>query len=137
VIVLANLNALGYMAQDLAFKMVTLAHGGTVTLPSERKEISASTEALTKYVGTYNITPYIGAYGLTQMKTFVITIENDHLVAQETNQPKIQLLPESETQFFGKIPDIQIHFYNDKQGNISHFELRQDGEVSIAMKLNG
>lgn len=134
VIVLANLNALGYIAQNLAFKLVTLAHGGKVTLPSERTEISMSTETLTQYVGTYNTAPYVGGYSLTNTKTFVITLENDHLVAQETNQPKIQLFAESETQFFGKIPDIQIHFY--KAGTKYHFELWQDGEVLIATKTN-
>lgn len=114
--------------------MATLAHGGKVTLPSERTEISMSTETLTQYVGTYNTAPYVGGYSLTNTKTFVITYENDHLVAQETNQPKIQLFAESETQFFGKIPDIQIHFYKD--GTKYHFELWQDGESLIATKTN-
>ncbi len=133
VIVLANLNALGYVAQDLALKMVTLAHGKTVTLPSERKEINVSSETLANYVGTYNVAPYVGPYGLTPLKQLVISLENGFLVTQETNQPKTQLFPESETQFFGKIPDIQINFFKNKQGQISHLELHQDGEISTGI----
>ncbi|HCU6011433.1 TPA: serine hydrolase [Legionella pneumophila] len=133
VIVLANLNALGYVAQDLALKMVALAHGKTVTLPSERKEINVSSETLAKYVGTFNIEPYVGAYGLTSLKQLIISLENGYLVAQETNQPKTQLFPESETNFFGKIPDIQINFFKNKQGQISHLKLHQDGETSTGI----
>lgn len=133
VIVLANLNALGYVAQDLALKMVALAHGKTVTLPSERKEINVSSETLAQYVGTYKIDPYVGAYGLTSLKQLIISLENGYLVAQETNQPKTQLFPESETNFFGKIPDIQINFFKNKQGQISHLELHQDGETSTGI----
>jgi len=38
VIVLANLNGIGFVPGDLATKLVTIAHGKPVILPSERKE---------------------------------------------------------------------------------------------------
>jgi CubicO group peptidase (beta-lactamase class C family) len=132
VVVLANLNALGYVAQDVAFKMVTLARGQTVILPSERKTVTLSSEILSKYVGTYNIEPYVGGYGLTPLKQLVISLENEALMVQETNQAKIQLFPESETKFFGKIPDIQITFFYDNPGKISLL-LHQDGEDSTGV----
>lgn len=134
VIVLANLNALGYVAQDLCLKLVSLAHGRTVTLPSERKELTLSCESLAKYIGTYNIEPYAGAYGLTSLRQFIISQENGYLILQEANQPNIKLFSESETKFFGKIPDIQINFYKNEQGQISHFLLHQDGENSTGLK---
>ena len=134
IIVLANLNALGYVAQDLALKLVSLAHGKNVTLPSERKEIILSPESLAKYVGTYNIEPYVGAYGLTQLRQLIISLENGYLMVQEINQPNIKLFPESETKFFGKIPDIQIDFFKNEQGQISHLVLHQDGENSTGLK---
>ena len=102
-------------------------------LPSERKEVTVSSETLAKYVGTYTINPYVGAYGLTPVKQLFISLENSYLMAQETNQPKTQLFSESETKFFGKIPDIQINFFNNKQGKISHFVLHQDGEDSTGV----
>ncbi len=134
VIVLANLNALGYVAQDLALKLVSLAHGKTVTLPSERKEISLSSESLAKYVGTYNIEPYVGAYGFTHLRQLIISLENGYLMVQEKNQPTIKLFPQSESKFFGEIPDIQIDFFKNEQGQISHLVLQQDGENSTGLK---
>lgn len=134
IIVLANLNALGYVAQDLALKLVSLAHGKTITLPSERKEIILSPESLAKYVGTYSIEPHVGAYGLTHLRQLIISLENGYLMVQEINQPNIKLLPESETKFFGKIPDIQIDFFKNEQGQISHLVLNQDGENSTGLK---
>ncbi|HEN5528828.1 beta-lactamase [Legionella moravica] len=134
VIVLANLNALGYVAQDLALKIVALARGKTVKLPSERKEIVIPTEQLVKYTGKYTIKPYIAPYGLTSEKHLVVSLENNYLMVQEINQSKIELFPESETNFFGKIPDIQIQFFNNEQGQVSHLVLCQDGEKATGIK---
>ena len=135
VIVLANLNALGYVAQDLALKLVNLAHGKSVTLPSERKEVILSSELLNQYVGAYNIDPYVGGYGITPLRQLVISLENGYLMIQETNQPKTQLFPESETKFCGRIPDVQIEFISAANGKISKFVLHQDGEDSIGKKI--
>lgn len=135
VIVLANLNALGYIAQNLAFKMVTLARGNNVILPSERKESIVASNVLANYTGTYNIKPCMGAYGLTPEKSIVLSLENGCLMAEITNQPKIQLFPESENKFFGKVPDIQIEFFN-KKNQISHLVLHQDGETSMGLKFS-
>ncbi|WP_367607687.1 serine hydrolase [Legionella sp. W05-934-2] len=134
VIVLANLNALGYVAQDLALKLVGLAHGRSVTLPSERKEIVLSSESLAKYIGTYNIKPYVGTYGLTRLRQLIISLQNGYLMVQETGQPNMKLFPESETKFFGKIPDIQINFFKNESGQVSHLVLHQDGENSTGLK---
>lgn len=136
VIVLANLNALGFVAQDLAFKMVTLAHGNIVTLPAERKAVVISSKILAKYVGTYKVNPYVGPYGLTPCKQIDIVLENNHLMMHVINEPKIKLFSESENRFFGKIPDIQIEFYCNGQDNVSHLVLHQDGEDSTGMKIH-
>lgn len=52
-----------------------------------------------------------------------------------TNEPKIQLHAESDTPFFGKIPDVQIEFINNAKGNVSHLVLHQDGEESTGVKI--
>jgi len=136
VIILSNLNPLGFVVQDLAFKIATLAHGNAVTLPSERKKIIVSSKMLAKYVGTYNVNPYIGPYGPTSFKQIILTFENDNLMMHITNEPKIQLFPESETQFFGKIPDVQLKFINNAPDNVSHLVLHQDGEDSTGIKIH-
>ena len=135
VIVLANLNALGYVAQDLALKLVDIAHGKTVTLSSERKKIILSSELLTQYVGTYTIEPYVGAYGLTHLRQLSVSLDNGHLMVQEKNQPTIPLFPESEIKFFGEVPDIQIDFFKNEQGQIAHLVVHQDGENATGLRV--
>ena len=133
IIVLANLIAFGFVPQSLGLNITRLALNKSVTLPSERIEISLSPETLTKFIGSYTITP-VNIYYTTQTSTLVISLENDHLIAKITNQPKLKLLPESETKFFSKIPDVKIEFVNDEQDKIVRLILHQDGDHSIGVK---
>lgn len=48
-------------------------------------------------------------------------------MVEGTNRTNMQLFPESENTFFGKVPDVQIEFIRSAQGNISHFIMYQDG----------
>ena len=134
IIVLANLIALGFVPQSIGLNIAELAYNKSVIPPSERKEIVLSPESLTKFIGSYTITP-VDIYYTTQTSTLVIYLENDHIAAQIENQSKIKLFPESETKFFSKIPDVQIEFFKNKQNNVSHLVLHQDGEKSTGMKI--
>jgi hypothetical protein len=133
IIVLANLIALGFVPQSLGLNLAKLAYNKTVTPPSERKEILLSPETLTKFIGSYTITPE-NIYYTTKTSTLVVCVENNHLVAQIINQPKVKLFPESETKFFSKIPDVQIEFFKDKQDNITHLTFYQDEDHSTGIK---
>ena len=75
----------------------------------------------------------MGTYGLTPIKQIIISLENAYLMARVADNPKIQLFPESENQFFGKIPDLQIEFFNNNQGKINHLFFHQDGEEETGM----
>ena len=134
VIVLANLNGIGFVPGDLTTKLVTIAHGNTVILPSERKEVIISPEILVNYVGTYNLTSMNKAYPMPPIN-FIITLENGYLIAEVAKKLKTQLFPESETKFYGKIPDVQIEFISTAKDKISKFVLHQDGEDSIGEKI--
>src|SRR5262249_49349648 len=83
VIVLGNLN--GSAPGEIAQKLVAVAHGEKILLPSERKEITLSKEVLARYTGTYDLTP---AFSIS------ITLEADQLMEQATNQPKAPIFPE-------------------------------------------
>ena len=135
IIILANLIALGFVPQSIGLNIAKLVYKKSVIPPSERKEILLSPEKLTQFIGSYTITP-VNIYYTTQTSTFVISLENDHLAAQVENQSKVTLIPESETKFFSKIPDVQIEFFQDQQGNISHLVLHQDEEESTGMKIH-
>jgi CubicO group peptidase (beta-lactamase class C family) len=132
VISLSNMNAIGYPAQDIAMKMVKLVRGHHVTLPDERIITPVSENILAKYVGIYKLKSTNVAYTVT-IKDYEITLENGSLMAQTSGQKKIKLFPESETKFFGKIPDVQIEFFVNQMGKITHLIQHQDGEESIAV----
>ena len=133
IIVLANLIALGFVPQSIGLNIAELVYKKSVTTPSERKEILLSPEALTKFIGSYTLTP-VDIYYTTQTSILVVYLENNQLAIQIGGKSKVKLFPESETKFFSKIPDVQIEFFRDKQGNISDLVLHQDGEKSTGIK---
>ena len=117
VIVLGNLNgpAVGAIAEKLAESV----HGQQVVLPSERKEVPVAQDVLAKYVGTYEVSPTF---------SIVVTLEDNHLMGQGTNQPKFQLYPESETKFFLKAVDAEVEFHPDATGHAASLTLFQNGQ---------
>ncbi len=85
----------------------------------ERKEIALEPALLDAYVGEYQLAP-----------TFSITItkEGDQLFLQATDQPRIRLRPEAETEFFIVEADAQISFVKDATGKVTHLILHQAGQ---------
>lgn len=123
VIVLGNLN--GGAPNEIAASLASIAHGETVVLPSERKEIVVPRDVLAHYVGTYELVPTF---------SIVITLEGDQLMAQATRQPKFPLFAESPTKFFYKAVDAQIEFSKDANGNITSLTLYQAGHETKGVK---
>jgi len=123
VIVLGNLN--GGAPGEIAGQLMSLLHGEKVVLPSERKEITVSTDVLRQYVGTYQLAPTF---------SIVITLEGNRLMSQATNQPALPLFPESETSFFLKAVDAQIEFAKNDKGEVTSLTLHQGGNEMKALK---
>ena len=86
--------------------------------PKVRKEIQINPTLLDAYVGVYELAP---AFRLT------VTKEGDALFGQATGQGKIQLFPETETEFFLKLVDAQITFVKDAAGKANEIVLHQGG----------
>jgi CubicO group peptidase (beta-lactamase class C family) len=126
VVVLANVNgsAPGEIGRDLA----TVAQGGNVVLPSERKEVHVDPKIFDGYVGSYRLAPNV---------TLTITRQGDHLFAQATDQPKLAIFPESDHDFFAKAIDLQITFVGDKQGRATELILHQYGVDRPAPRVAG
>jgi len=57
-----------------------------------------------------------------------VTKEGDKLMGQATGQPKIELLPESDTQFFVKEVNAQVSFVKDEKGMVTALILNQNGQ---------
>jgi CubicO group peptidase (beta-lactamase class C family) len=126
VAVLANLN--GPAPEQIATSLAALAHGEPVTLQSERKEITLDPKILARYVGAYQMGPGT---------VMLITLDNNQLMSQLTNQPSIPIFPQSETMFFPKVVDAQIEFSgSDAQGRATQLTLHQGGRDATAKRMD-
>jgi CubicO group peptidase (beta-lactamase class C family) len=123
VVVLGNLS--GDAPGGIAHKLAAVAHGETVVLASERKEITVAPAILANYVGTYELSP---AFAL------VMTLEAGQLMTQATGQHKLPLYPESETKFFLKVVDAQVDFVKNDKGEVTGLVLHQGGRDIKATK---
>jgi D-alanyl-D-alanine-carboxypeptidase/D-alanyl-D-alanine-endopeptidase len=94
--------------------------------PKERKEISVDPKLFDGYVGRYQLAP-----------TFILTItrEGAGLFAQATDQPKFQIFPESERDYFLKVVDAQITFEAGGDGRAAALVLHQNGQDHRAKRM--
>ena len=90
-----------------------------IAFRKERKEIAVEPALLDAYTGEYQLAP-----------TFALTItkEGNQLFLQATDQPRIRLRPEAETEFFIVEADAQISFVKDATGKVTHLVLHQAGQ---------
>jgi D-alanyl-D-alanine-carboxypeptidase/D-alanyl-D-alanine-endopeptidase len=94
--------------------------------PKARKEIAIAPSLFAAYVGEYELAP---AFVMT------VTREGDPLFIQATGQSKLQVFPESETDFFYKIVDAQVTFVKDAAGTVTGLVLHQGGRDTPAKKI--
>ncbi len=80
---------------------------------------------------------YAGTYSLAANFIFTIMREGDHLFAQLTGQPKAEIFPESERDYFYKVVDAQITFVTDSQGKATELILHQNGRDAHAKRFEG
>ena len=94
--------------------------------PKEHKEITVDPKIFDGYVGQYQLAP-----------NFILTItrEGDQLFAQATGQPKVQIYPESQRDFFLKVVDAQITFETDASGRATSLTLHQNGANMLAKRI--
>ena len=97
-----------------------------VALTTEQKEIKVDPKIYDSYVGDYELGP-----------NFIITItsEQEHLMAQATGQPKFELFPSSQTEFFLKVVEAQVTFVRDEHGKVTELILNQNGRKMPAKKI--
>jgi CubicO group peptidase (beta-lactamase class C family) len=99
---------------------------GALPVPKEHKEVTVDPKLFEEYVGRYQLAP-----------NFILTIthEGDKLFAQATGQPKFQMFPESEREFFLKVVDAQITFETDSSGRATSLTLHQNGADMPAKRI--
>ncbi len=95
-------------------------------IPTERKAISLDSKFYDAYVGQYEVAPNV---------IFSVTKEGDKLMSQTTGQPKMELLPESEIEFFIKGFTAQFVFVRDDTGRVTKLIINQEGQRVTVPKL--
>ena len=109
VTVLSNVN--GAVPGVLTGQLGSIMHGDSVTLSSERKEITLPAATLSKFVGAYELSP---------AAVMTISLDGEQLMAQLTGQGKLPIFAQSETLFFLKAVDAQLEFAADGSSLILH-----------------
>jgi CubicO group peptidase (beta-lactamase class C family) len=110
---------------DIVSKLADLGLGKTIVLPSERREVPFRADIMAGYAGRYQLRP-----------GFVIEIarNGDALVAHPGSNPAISLLPESNTSFYAKDPDLQVDF-RVTNGQSASLTWHVNGDVMDAPRL--
>jgi CubicO group peptidase (beta-lactamase class C family) len=124
VVVLGNVN--GSAPQEIATDLHTIAEGGSVVLSSERKVVKIDPNKFDGYVGSYQLAPDF---------SIAITREGDHLFEQATHQPKLEIFPESDKDYYLKAVDAQITFVTDARGRATELILHQGGADRHAKRV--
>ena len=78
---------------------------------------------------------YLGKYELASNFIITVTRRKSQLFIQATGQPKFEVYPSSETEFFLKAVDAQVTFNRDDTGKVISLTLHQGGQNSNAPKL--
>jgi D-alanyl-D-alanine-carboxypeptidase/D-alanyl-D-alanine-endopeptidase len=94
--------------------------------PKEHTQIAVDPKVFDGYVGQYQLAP-----------NFIMTItrEGAQFFVQATGQPKLEIFPESEHDYFLKVVDAQITFETDSQGRATGLVLHQNGMNQPAKRL--
>jgi hypothetical protein len=78
---------------------------------------------------------YVGEYELGPQSILAITTEGGRIFAQATGQPRVEIFPESEVDYFLTVADAQVTFMKDARGQVSQLVLHQGGRDLPAKKI--
>jgi ketosteroid isomerase-like protein len=95
-------------------------------IPKERAPIRLDSKTYDAYVGQYELAPNV---------VLEVTKENDKLMSLVAGQPKQELLPESEIEFFLKGLTAQFIFVRDESGRVTKLIINQEGQRVTAKRL--
>jgi hypothetical protein len=114
---MANSDMGGALITEILFA-IAHEYGWADYQPTARTQVKVDPGIFRGYVGRYQLAP-----------NFILTVtqEGDHLFVQATGQPKFEVFPESDRDFFLKVVDAQITFVTDGQGRATELILHQNG----------
>jgi CubicO group peptidase (beta-lactamase class C family) len=94
--------------------------------PKEHKAIQLDGKVFDAYAGEYQLAPGF---------SLVFSREGDKFFMQPPGQNKTEILPESETDFFLAVVDVQLTFVKDDKGQVTQVILHQNGRNQTAKKI--
>jgi uncharacterized protein DUF3471 len=91
-----------------------------------RQEVKVDAKLFDGYVGRYELAP-----------NFILTLTRaeDHLFVQATGQPKFDIYPESDRDYFLNVVDAQITFVTDEKGRATELILHHGGIDQHAKRI--
>ena len=122
--VMTNAQGGGRLADEV-IRSIAEVYGWPDLRPVVRTEVKVDQAVLARYVGKYDVAPNLG---------FTFTLEGGQLMAQPPRGAKTSLFAESETKFFLKEVDVEIEFFSDATGKVTHIMLHQGGQETKATK---
>lgn len=124
VIVLSNVETAP--TQAIAVGLASIALGDPYELPEKHTEVEVDSAIYENYIGRYQVTSDM---------VLTVTTEAGRIFAQPTGQSKFELFPMSETEFFAKVADIELHFQVETDGSVSGLILLQGSKKIEADKI--
>ncbi len=94
-------------------------------LPPMSEDKSVDPKTFAALVGRYD---YKGAI-------LAVTVEDGHLFAQLTGQPKYEIFPKGADEFFWKVTDAQVAFLRNEKGEVISARHTQNGNTFNAPRL--
>ncbi len=113
----------GRISRDLA----AILFGKHYELPVKHQAVNLSPATFDSYVGRYQLSS-----GLV----LVVSKDENGLMIRRSDQPKIEIFPESETRFFVKGFGLMITFVMGPQGSATRLVLQQGGREIPALRIN-
>jgi len=126
VIVLSNFDNMP--VETIAHDLAAIMFGEEYELPQARRAVQVDPRIYDLYAGQY-------ALVLAPTVIFTITNEAGKLMAIVPGQPKIELTPSSETEFFVPGVNAQLRFTKDNNEQVTGLVLNQNGRELQAKKI--
>ncbi len=115
--------------KDVVISAIHKQNGQTLNAPrlEDVKEAKVDPKLYDAYAGRYD---YGGGNAI-----MTVTREGNHLFAQLTGQPKFEIFPKSETEFYWKVVSAQVTFVKDKDGKVTKAIHEQGGQKFDAPRM--
>jgi CubicO group peptidase (beta-lactamase class C family) len=94
--------------------------------PKERVERTVDPGLLSRYVGIYRFGPNY---------TIQVSLEYGRLWVRDTSEKVLEMVPESDTEFFFRTMDVQVSFMLDSSGKPTRLITHINGEDSVGIKV--